>query len=72
LYHHHHYQQSSFLITFNTANPHPIIKPWSNTWKPVLEGPQVVSTQIRDNCFSIFKDLEFFSLLGLALAQLTF
>jgi len=36
LYHHHHYQQSSFLITFNTANPHLKIKPCSNTWKPVL------------------------------------
>jgi hypothetical protein len=31
-----------------------------------------VSTQICDKCFWVFKDLEFFSLFGLALGHLTF
>ncbi len=64
LYHHHHYQQSSFSS--------PTILTWKSNLAATLgslfsEGPQIVSTQIHDNCFWIFKDLEFFSLFGLAL-----
>jgi hypothetical protein len=55
-----------FLITFNTPNP------CSNPCSAFLELTQVVSTQICDHCFWIFKHLKFFSLFGLAIGHLTF
>ncbi len=63
-------------LDFSSPSTPPIL-----TWKSNLgatlgslfsEGPQVVSTQIHDNCCRIFKDLEFFSLFGLALGHWTF
>ncbi len=55
LYHHHHYQQSSFLITFNTANPHLKIKPCSNTWKPIL---RMNSACACSNLWSLFLNFQ--------------
>ncbi len=52
---HHHYQQSSFLITFNTANPHLKIKPCSKTWKPIL---RMNSACTCSNLWSLFLNFQ--------------